>query len=311
MSNELKEDFLSRDQKIPGQNFVCLSFVSPEKVLEDKHLYYMWHYERHLQQKIEELNGKLKEALNKSETEIEVNVPEPCSFKQFKEMFLDFEYSKHTVIEKEFYELNDFKTTVRGLKIRGVYETQKEADFRAKQLRSSDSSHHVFRGDVGAWLPWDPNPDDINEQDYANDQLNTLMKKKKENELKKNIHWEEEKRQKMEAMQRENLLRDEANKKRQLEDAETATETTGGGGSKEDVDNAAVVEVVESSGGGGSKEDVVDASGSGGSKVSEDIKAGLQSDDPWLQRKLLDEASNAQVDDALNNTINKLSTSDA
>ena len=45
MSNELKEDFLSVDPAIPGQKFVCLSFVSPEKVLEDKHLYYMWHYE--------------------------------------------------------------------------------------------------------------------------------------------------------------------------------------------------------------------------------------------------------------------------
>ena len=58
MSNELKEDFLSVDPPIPGQKFVCLSFVSPEKVLEDKHLYYMWHYERHLQSKIEELKTK-------------------------------------------------------------------------------------------------------------------------------------------------------------------------------------------------------------------------------------------------------------
>ena len=31
--SEIKEDFLEVDPKIPGQNFVCLSFVSPEKVL--------------------------------------------------------------------------------------------------------------------------------------------------------------------------------------------------------------------------------------------------------------------------------------
>ena len=89
MSNELKEDFLSVDPPIPGQKFVCLSFVSPEKVLEDKHLYYMWHYERHLQSKIEELNGKLKEALNGEDTGVEINKTEPCSFKQFKELFYD------------------------------------------------------------------------------------------------------------------------------------------------------------------------------------------------------------------------------
>ena len=30
--NEIQEDFLEVDQKIPGQNFVCLSFISPEIV---------------------------------------------------------------------------------------------------------------------------------------------------------------------------------------------------------------------------------------------------------------------------------------
>jgi hypothetical protein len=288
MSNELKEDFLSVDQPIPGQRFVCLSFVSPEKVLEDKHLYYMWHYERHLQSKIEELNGKLKEALNGEDTGVEINKTEPCSFKQFKEMFLDFEYAQHNKIEETFYELNDFTTTVRGLKVRGVYDTQKEADFRAKQLRSRDSSHHVFRGQVGTWLPWDPNPDDIANQEYAEDELNTLMKKKKENEINKNLHWEEEKRQKMEAMQRDNLRREQENKQRELEDVNNNMVTI------EEV----IEEVVE---GGATKEM--------GSTVSDEVKNGLVADDPWLQRKLLEEAgaSNTTNDTALDETINKVS----
>ena len=285
MSNELKEDFLSVDPAIPGQKFVCLSFVSPEKILEDKHLYYMWHYERHLQSKIEELNGKLKEALNSEDTGVEINKTEPCSFKQFKEMFLDFEYAQHNVIEEKFHELNDFTTTVRGLKVRGVYDTQREADFRAKQLRSRDPSHHVFRGQVGAWLPWDPSPDDIADQEYAEEELNTLMKKKKENEINKNLHWEEEKRQKMEAIQRDNLRREQENKRRELEEGYNETETS------------TVEEVIE---GGASKEM--------GSTVSDEVKNGLVADDPWLQRKLLEEASasNSTNDTALDDTINQL-----
>ena len=288
MSNELKEDFLSVDPPIPGQKFVCLSFVSPEKVLEDKHLYYMWHYERHLQSKIEELNGKLKEALNGEDTGVEINKTEPCSFKQFKELFLDFEYAQHNKIDEAFYELNDFTTTVRGLKVRGVYDTQKEADFRAKQLRSRDPSHHVFRGQVGAWLPWDPSPDDIADQEYAEDELNTLMKKKKENEINKNLHWEEEKRQKMEAIQRDNLRREQENKQRELENAENS-ETA-------NVEEEATNDL----GGGGSKEM--------GSSVSDEVKNGLVADDPWLQRKLLEEASasNSTNDTALDDTINQL-----
>jgi hypothetical protein len=289
MSVELKEDFLSVDQPIPGQKFVCLSFISPEKVLEDKHLYYMWQYERHLQSKIEELNGKLKEALNCDDTGVEINKTETCSFKQFKEMFLDFEYAQHTNIEEKFYELNDFTTTVRGLKVRGVYDNMKEADFRAKKLRSSDPSHHVFRGQVGAWLPWDPNPDDIEDQEYAEVELNTLMKKKKENEINKNIHWEEEKRQKMEAIQRDNLRKEKENKQRELEDVTI-----------EEVDASGPVE----SGGGASKEEM-------GHSVSDDVKNGLVADDPWLQRKLLEEASapNNSNDMALEETINQMSGS--
>ena len=40
--NEIEEDFLSVDQKAPGQNYCCLSFISPEKVInKKKHLFYM------------------------------------------------------------------------------------------------------------------------------------------------------------------------------------------------------------------------------------------------------------------------------
>ena len=36
MEEQPKEDFLEVDSKIPGQNYVCLSFVSPEKTLKQK-----------------------------------------------------------------------------------------------------------------------------------------------------------------------------------------------------------------------------------------------------------------------------------
>ena len=34
--NEIEEDFLSVDHKVPGQNYCCLSFISPEKVIKQK-----------------------------------------------------------------------------------------------------------------------------------------------------------------------------------------------------------------------------------------------------------------------------------
>jgi hypothetical protein len=297
-----EENFLEDDDPIPRQNYVCLSFVSPEKVLEDKHLYYMWHYERHLQAKIEELNTKLKEVLNKDDDIVEdseVKKPEPCTFTNFKEMFLDFEYTRHTDIEKEFYELNDFRTTVRGLKIRGTYDTRREAQRRSKKLQQLNPNDHIGVGVVGAWMPWDPDPDDIEDQEYALPELNELMQKKKENEMKKNIHWEQEKRAKLEAAQRQRLLHQEK-QAAQLKDKEdqedqegTATSTEGGGGSKEDTPS----------------ESATSNAPQPVNVVSDEVKTGLDGNDPWLQRKL-DEAraaSDSVNDKALQETIDKLS----
>ena len=61
-----------------------------------------------------------------------------------------------------------------------------------------DGTHDIFVGQVGFWLPWDPEPMDVQDQEYMEKDLNTLMKSKKENEMKKNMHFEEEKRKKME-----------------------------------------------------------------------------------------------------------------
>ena len=34
--NDEKQDFLEVDNPLPGQNYVCLSFVSPESLMESK-----------------------------------------------------------------------------------------------------------------------------------------------------------------------------------------------------------------------------------------------------------------------------------
>jgi hypothetical protein len=41
------------------------------------------------------------------------------------------------------------------LKVRGVYDTLREAQVRAKVLQRRDPNFNVFLGQVGYWLPWD------------------------------------------------------------------------------------------------------------------------------------------------------------
>merc|ERR1712220_1695 len=91
------------------------------------------------------------------------------------EKYKDFMYLNEERLEKEFFEENDFRCSVRGVKVRGCYDTYKEASVRAKLLQRKDTNFHVFVGQVGYWLPWDPTADNIEDQEYQEGQLNKLV----------------------------------------------------------------------------------------------------------------------------------------
>ncbi len=71
--------------------------------------------------------------------------------------------------------------SVRGLKVRGVYATRKEADERAKELQKEDNLFHIYVGAMGHWLPWDPDVNEIEDHVYQEKELNELAKGYKEN----------------------------------------------------------------------------------------------------------------------------------
>jgi hypothetical protein len=215
-----REDFLEEDAEIAGQKYCLLSFLSPEKVLDNKSLFFfekfletyevnvrIKSFEEYLVKAMSDINKKLdaeadsllvqdlsgaSEICRKSKLRVDVAVDAFHEFvkvnqkemkaSNLKEVYDEYLYANKTKLEDEFYVKNEFRTTVRGLKIRGTYASQEEAVARSKKLQRQDTLHNIFVGEVGKWLPWDPEPSDVKEQEYAEDQLNTLMKKYKENE---------------------------------------------------------------------------------------------------------------------------------
>jgi len=163
------EDFLSVDDKIPGQNYVCLSFVSPEKIIKKRETYIIHKF---LKEHVEEFKLDEKEIVEKYE---------------------NFCYKHEKDLNEKFNEENDFTTSVRGLKIRGVYESKREADVRAKVLQQKDRIHNVFVAQIGYWLPWDPTLSYLDDVDaeYMDRDLNTLMKKYNENQQNKDMYYQE------------------------------------------------------------------------------------------------------------------------
>ena len=243
---ELREEFLEADKEVPGQKYVCLSFISPENVLANKDIHFFTAFVRdyEIQYKIKATElflmkemRRVTDALSKAEDALESlrtkadgisitdisgatelfkkaradlsrdvainlenHVKENMSdFKatQIQEDYESFLFKNRKRIEDEFFAKNNFRTTVRGLKVRGSYDTYEEASHRAKSLQKLDPSFNVFVGQVGFWLPWDPAATEIQKQEYAEDQLNTLMKNYKDNESKKDEFFEAQKRERL------------------------------------------------------------------------------------------------------------------
>jgi hypothetical protein len=191
-------DHLDEDKAIRGQNYVLLSFVSPEDVLVNKEAYY---FSRFLTQFSKDMDTLFNGILNKypeSKDLIETVKNNHLYISDVNEMHEQYKYFKSansSDIESDYHRDNNFQTSIRGLKVRGVFDSIEEAKNRAEFLKKIDNKFNIFIGQVGCWCPWSPNPNDLQNQEYSETQLNTLMKKYKENMENKDILFEKRKQE--------------------------------------------------------------------------------------------------------------------
>jgi len=187
-------DLLEEDKPIAGQKFACLSFISPESILKqkdhflfEKFLHY-WDYHKSMEKFIQFLNfcsykyninfDKLSADFQEFAKEEKLALQKTNIYDEYK-TFLD----KHEDdLETEFNEKHNFQTSVRGLKVRGVFGSQKEAELRCQMLREVDPNHDVFVGPVGLWVPFHPDAYKTGRVEYMEETLNQLMAEKKKNE---------------------------------------------------------------------------------------------------------------------------------
>ena len=191
-------DYLDVDTPIPGQQYACISFLSPDKVLVKKEQFVM---------------KKFIKSLVNTEGNITINADE------FDTKYDDYISLNTEEIEADFHKESGFQTSMRGVKIRGVYNTYDEATQRAKILQSSDRDFHVFVGQVGYWLPWDPNADNIAEQEYMEKELNELMRNYKSNQLQRDMFYQNQVDE-----QKRHAAQETEEKKKKLQESEEAAQ---------------------------------------------------------------------------------------
>lgn len=193
-------DYLDEDKPIRGQNYVCLSFISPEDVLANKEVYAFGKFLQNFSKDLGTLLDMLQQRYPEDKdliSSLRENNAHLFKNDDLQEQYRFFRRSNTSEIDHEFLEKNNFQTCVRGIKVRGSFETLKEAQVRAEVLKRMGDKFDIFIGQVGCWCPWSPNPEDLQEQQYTETQLNTLMKKYKENMQLKDEFFEQRKQEKV------------------------------------------------------------------------------------------------------------------
>lgn len=213
MSNNIvpvsEMDYLEEDAPIRGQEYVCLSFLSPEKILDNKDVFTFTKFTEHFSKEVREMFESLS-IKYPDEKDAFKSIADRYRFlfndKHMQEEYKYFMDDKSEELDKEFSETVDFQTNIRGIKVRGSYNTMKEAQIRSEVLKRKDKNHNIYIAQVGCWCPWDPNPNDIQDQHYSEDKLNTLMKKYRENQQHKDEVFEERKNEMLELQKEKNKL---------------------------------------------------------------------------------------------------------
>ena len=194
-------DLLDEDKPIAEQKFVCLSFVSPEDVIKNKQLFF---FEQFVKQydftksmekftqfinfvsfkydiKSDDLHDQFKTFVETERSNLHTTVDDDYKF------FVD---NQETKLDEKYGEEHNFQTSVRGLKVRGVFPSQKEAELRCKMIREFDPNHDVYVGPVGLWVPFHPDAYKTGKVEYLEKELNDLMGEKKKNEDSNKLKFE-------------------------------------------------------------------------------------------------------------------------
>ena len=209
-------DLLDEDKPIAGQKFACISFISPDKIIRQKDMFFFEEFlkqfdlNKSLEKFTQFLNfisfkyhvdfDKMTKDLEEFVKEEKVNLHKTTLDDEYKN-FIDAHEEK---LEEKYKENYGFQTSTRGLKIRGVYPNQQEAELRCKMLRELDPHHDVYVGPVGMWVPWEPEAYKTGRVEYLEDELNQLMNEKQKNEKTAKMEFDKRVREAKEKAMEEN-----------------------------------------------------------------------------------------------------------
>ena len=194
-------DLLDEDKPIAEQKFACLSFISPEYEIKNKQLFMFesfveeYDFNKSMEKFVQFINFISYKYNIKSDDIHEqfkkfVESERETLKKSVEDDYKTFTDNNEERLEKAYSKKNKFQTSVRGLKVRGVFPSQEEAELRCKMLREIDPNHDVYVGPVGLWMPFHPEAYKTGNVQYLESELNDLMHEKKKNDDKSKCEFD-------------------------------------------------------------------------------------------------------------------------
>ena len=234
-------DYLEEDAEIPTQRYAIISFLSPEKVIKQKQEFYFEKFVgwMDMEWKVSGMESLMAFLAKKYSLKTEDLMNDMIEFKKvheaeikktdIHEKYQVFLLKHEKEVDTEFTEKHEFQTNVRGVKLRRVFANLEEAQMYSKVLQRKYPRDNLYLGKVGCWLPWDPSEHVMPEVEYAEQELNEMMRKYKENEVNKDIFFDERKNEKIEDQKRENeKRRKELQEQKAIMDSEPIHPAEGG-----------------------------------------------------------------------------------
>jgi|LauGreDrversion4_2_1035121.scaffolds.fasta_scaffold272575_3 hypothetical protein len=193
------KDYLDQDQPIRGQNYVCLSFLSPDDAIASKDAFAVGKFLAAFSAEASDVFKEAHKRCSDEDRQVLDNLRERYAY-VFDRATLAAEFDVYKKayakeITDDYDKSTDYRCSIRGIKIRGAYETIKEAQDRAERLKRQDPNFSVYVCEMGCWCPWSPSPDEIKDAEYSESQLNSLMKQYKENMALRDELYESRKRE--------------------------------------------------------------------------------------------------------------------
>ncbi len=196
-------DMLETDKPIANQNYVCMSIVSPEHILKKRELYFFeeflktWEFNKSMEKFFQFLNflsfkyNLSFDDLTKDFKDYIEEERENLTKSSLDDDYKNFLDNHEDDLQKKFDIAHNFQTNIRGIKIRGSYPTQEEAELRCKFLKELFPADQIYVGQVGVWMPIDIEAYKTGRVEYLEEELNQLMHEKKKNEDNAKVAFEQ------------------------------------------------------------------------------------------------------------------------